>query len=82
MRTWLKNLLGRREPASSSAPEADTADDPAVSRARPTGGRPGDEQGDNPSSTGPGHNDTFVGRVEGDDLGYAGETGAERRSDD
>lgn len=79
MRTWLRKLLGRREPVSSSAPEADAADDPAVSRARATGGRPGDERGDNPS-TGPGHSGTFVGRVEGQDLGYAEETGAERRS--
>ncbi|WP_019811381.1 hypothetical protein [Saccharomonospora halophila] len=75
---WLRVLRGRTEPASSSAPEADAADDPAVSRARPTGGRP-DERGDNQSSTGPGRNDTFVGRAAGDDLGYAGETGAERR---
>ncbi|EIE97910.1 hypothetical protein [Saccharomonospora glauca] len=81
MRAWLRNLLGRREPASSSAPEADVADDPATARTRATGGRPGDERGANASSTGPGHNDTFVGRIEGDDLGYAGETGAERRSE-
>ncbi|WP_433471126.1 hypothetical protein [Saccharomonospora azurea] len=82
MRNWLKNLLGRREPASSTAPESDVADDPAVSRARPSGGRPGDERGDNASSTGPGHNDPVVGRISGDDLGYVGETGAERRSND
>ncbi|EID53340.1 hypothetical protein [Saccharomonospora xinjiangensis] len=81
MLTWFKNLLGRRQPASSSASEADTADDPATSRARPTGGRSGD-RGDDRSTTGPGHSGTFVGRIEGDDLGYAGETGAERRSDD
>lgn len=74
--------MGRREPVSSSAPEADAADDPAVSRTRATGGRHGDERSDNPSSTGPGHSGTFVGRVEGQDLGYAEETGAERRSQD
>ncbi|WP_019815184.1 hypothetical protein [Saccharomonospora saliphila] len=79
---WLQNLRGRVEPASSSAPEADAADDPAVSRARPTGGRAGDERGDNQSSTGPGENDTVVGRISGDDLGYTGETGAERRGQD
>lgn len=82
MRTWLRKLLGRREPVSSSAPEADAADDPAVSRTRATGGRHGDERSDNPSFTGPGHSGTFVGRVEGQDLGYAEETGAERRSQD
>jgi hypothetical protein len=79
MWNWLANLLGRKEPPSSSAPEADAADDPAVSRARPTGGRSGDERGDNATPTGPGASGTFVGRIGGEDLGYAGETGAERR---
>lgn len=59
---WLRELLERREPAESTAPEADAATDPAVAKARPV--RP----------TG-----TFVGRTEGEDTGYAGETGAERR---
>ncbi|WP_199430413.1 hypothetical protein [Qaidamihabitans albus] len=77
---WLRNLLERREPASSSAPEADAATDPAVARARPTGGRP-DERADNPSTTGPGPSDTFVGRAEGEDIGYTGETGAGARAE-
>ncbi|NIJ13661.1 hypothetical protein FHU38_004005 [Saccharomonospora amisosensis] len=79
MWTWLKKLLARRQPRSSSATEADAADDPMVVRSRPTGGRQDDDRGDNQSSTGPGHTDTFVGRVAGEDLGYTGETGAERR---
>lgn len=81
MWSWLKQLLARREPRSSSAPEADAADDPAMARTRATGGRKGDDRGDNQSSTGPGHTDTFVGRAAGEDLGYTGETGAERRSE-
>ena len=32
------------------------------------------------NSTGPGGNGEFVGRVQGQDEGYAGETGAERRA--
>jgi hypothetical protein len=33
-------------------------------------------------TTGPGGNGEFVGRVSGQDEGYAGETGAERRAAD
>jgi hypothetical protein len=32
------------------------------------------------STTGTGESETFVGRVAGEDVGYAGETGAERRA--
>ncbi|MFF5990069.1 hypothetical protein [Prauserella flavalba] len=35
MWTWLRTLLARREPAESTAPEADAATDPAVAKARP-----------------------------------------------
>jgi hypothetical protein len=31
------------------------------------------------STTGTGESETFVGRVSGQDVGYAGETGAEQR---
>ncbi|PRX48295.1 hypothetical protein B0I33_104109 [Prauserella shujinwangii] len=81
MWNWLRNLLERREPRSSSAPEADAATDPGVAKARPTGGRPDDERADNPSTTGPGETETFVGRAAGEDLGYAGETGAGARAE-
>lgn len=81
MWSWLKQLLARREPRSSSAPEADVADDPAQVRARPTGGGPREDGGDSQASTGPGETGTFVGRAAGQDVGYAGETGAERRGD-
>jgi hypothetical protein len=46
-----------------------------------TGGGPSD-QPDAGSTTGTGPSDTFVGRVGGRDVGYAGETGAERRAAD
>jgi hypothetical protein len=52
-------------------------DDAALSRA--TGGGPSDEL-DADATTGTGAAGTFVGRVAGQDLGYAGETGAERRA--
>ena len=48
----------------------------ALSRA--TGGGDGDGP-DADSTTGAGESDEFVGRVAGQDVGYAGETGAERR---
>jgi hypothetical protein len=56
------------------APDSDQA------RIRETGGEPGGTAGDEAATTGPAPNDTFVGRVSGDDLGYAGDTGAEKRS--
>lgn len=44
------------------------------------GGRDGDGGGDATSTTGVDRTEEFVGRVAGDDAGYAGETGAERRA--
>ena len=69
--------------------EPDVEVDPQVARQRDTGGvdperkdradvRHGDPDG--PSTTGTDENETFVGRVSGQDAGYAGETGAEARS--
>jgi hypothetical protein len=57
--------------------DADPDDAQALSRA--TGG------GDTPApdaagTTGTGESETFVGRVAGQDVGYAEETGAERRA--
>ena len=49
----------------------------ALSRA--TGGGTGEEP-DADSMTGTGDSEPFVGRVAGQDVGYAGETGAERRA--
>lgn len=62
--------------------ESDVAQDREVVRSRDTGGDPDEDRGDAPSTTGTGENETFVGRVSGDDGGYQEETGAEARSND
>lgn len=58
-------------------PDVDQDDAQALSRA--TGGSESDAP-DAGSTTGTGESGTFVGRVAGQDVGYAGETGAERRA--
>jgi hypothetical protein len=58
--------------------EADVERDDAQALSRATGGGPSDAP-DAASTTGIGESETFVGRVAGQDVGYAGETGAERR---
>ena len=61
--------------------EDDVDRDDAVALSRATGG--GDSEApDAGSTTGSGESETFVGRVSGQDVGYAGETGAERRAAD
>ena len=59
--------------------EADTERDDAQTLSRATGGGASEEPDAN-STTGTGDSQTFVGRVAGQDVGYAGETGAERRA--
>ena len=59
---------------------ADLGVDPASARSRETGGDARRPSGDSETTTGPGENETYVGRVAGQDVGYAGETGAERRA--
>ena len=59
--------------------EDDVDRDDAQALSRATGGGDSDES-DASSTTGTGESDTFVGRVAGQDVGYAGETGAERRA--
>jgi hypothetical protein len=49
--------------------------------ARDTGGVPDQRKPDQGSTTGTTPDDAYVGRVAGQDVGYAGETGAERRSE-
>jgi hypothetical protein len=59
--------------------EEDVEPDDAQALSRATGG--GDSNApDAGSTTGTGESETFVGRVAGQDVGYAGETGAERRA--
>ncbi len=71
--------------------ESDIPADTAMARSRETGGRdpdrpdsdtPGGHPGDPDGigTTGVDRSEEFVGRVAGDDAGYAGETGAEARA--
>jgi hypothetical protein len=59
--------------------EGDVDRDDAEALSRATGGGESDEP-DAPSTTGTGESAGFVGRVAGQDVGYAEETGAERRA--
>jgi len=59
--------------------EEDVEPDDAQALSRATGGSESDAP-DAGSTTGTGESETFVGRVAGQDVGYAGETGAERRA--
>lgn len=59
--------------------EDDVDTDDALANARDTGGAAKDE-GDSATTTGTGASEEFVGRVAGQDEGYAGETGAEARA--
>jgi hypothetical protein len=63
-----------------SKSEDDVASDPNVAGSRDTGGVADPDQPDQGSTTGTTPSEGFVGRVEGQDVGYAGETGAERRA--
>jgi hypothetical protein len=65
---------------SDPRPHEDDVDpDDAQALSRATGGGPTDEP-DAESTTGTGDSGEFVGRVSGQDVGYAEETGAERRA--
>ena len=59
--------------------EGDVDRDDAEALSRATGGGESDEP-DASSTTGTGQSAGFVGRVAGQDVGYAEETGAERRA--
>lgn len=56
-------------------------DDDAQALSRATGGVPDPSAPDQGSTTGTTPDEQFVGRVSGQDVGYAGETGAERRAE-
>ena len=60
--------------------EDDVDPDDAEALSRATGGVEDPEAPDQGSTTGTTPSETFVGRVSGQDVGYAGETGAERRA--
>jgi hypothetical protein len=59
--------------------EEDVDPDDAQALSRATGGGDSDDA-DATGTTGTGESGTFVGRVSGQDVGYAEETGAERRA--
>jgi hypothetical protein len=60
--------------------EDDVERDDAQALSRPTGGVPDPDAPDQASSTGTTPNDEGVGHAVGQDVGYAGETGAEKRA--
>lgn len=60
--------------------EADVQEDPNRANTRATGGVDDPDQPDQASTTGTTPSGGFVGRVAGEDVGYEGETGAERRA--
>jgi len=62
--------------------ESDVEDDSTLANSRETGGDPDAKGEDAGSTTGTGESEEFVGRVSGQDAGYAGETGAEARAAD
>lgn len=55
-------------------------DDDAQALSRETGGVPDPSAPDQGSTTGTTPSEEFVGETAGQDVGYAGETGAERRA--
>jgi hypothetical protein len=59
--------------------ETDVDDDDAQALTRATGGAEQPDAPDSNSTTGSTPNEVAVGRVAGQDVGYAEETGAERR---
>lgn len=78
---WLKDLFAGRTKPQRAGGEPDVEHDPAQANARPTGGAAGPDAPDAHSTTSPSENDTFVGRVSGEDPGDVGVTGAEARSE-
>ena len=83
---WVTAALGwllreRRRHRRTDGSGEDVARDPALASSRATGGDHPELSGDRGSTTGTGRTGGFVGRIAGDDNGYAGETGAERRAE-
>ncbi|WP_375491324.1 hypothetical protein [uncultured Jatrophihabitans sp.] len=62
--------------------ESDTKPDDKLAESRETGGVPDADDPNQGSTTSTTPDGEYVGRVAGDDVGYAGETGAEARSND
>lgn len=76
LRSWAR----RARFYSSTRTEQDVAGDPHQVTSRETGGRHRPNADDPHGTTSTNDNDLFIGRVTGQDAGYADETGAERRA--
>jgi hypothetical protein len=61
--------------------DGDAPQDTGVAASRDTGGVENDAYPDQQSTGGTTPDATYVGRIAGDDVGYAGETGAEARAE-
>lgn len=72
--------MGKTGCMTNKHSESDVDDDDQVAGSRDTGGVPDPEAPDQGSTTGTTPDGEYVGRVAGQDVGYAGETGAERRA--
>ena len=83
MNMWQRivDLFTGRTRAQREGGEPDVEPDPAQASARPTGGRTEPDAPGAHSTTGPSANETFVGRVAGDDATDVGMTGAEARAE-
>lgn len=66
---------------SSEGTEADVDNDDKLAESRETGGVKHDDDPNEASTTSTTPDGEYVGRIAGDDVGYAGETGAEARSE-
>lgn len=77
LRSAIRAILGSAG-RTERKPEGDVPTDPAVASSRETGGDP-ERSGTDATTTGPGENETYVGRIAGQDAGYADQTGAEKR---
>lgn len=66
---------------SDEKAEPDVEADPARANSRATGGVPNPDAVDNGSTTGTTPAGEYVGRIAGQDVGYAEEQGAERRAE-
>ncbi|ANY07672.1 hypothetical protein [Pseudonocardia sp. HH130630-07] len=76
--TGVRRLVDRLR---GDGPAEDVEPDPNLANARTTGGAD-TEHGDSATTTGTGHTGEYVGRVAGQDEGYAGTTGAEARAEE
>lgn len=73
----IRRMLGLGDPRPG---EDDVTRDDGQSLSRATGGVAEPGASDQGSTTGATESEGYVGRVQGQDVGYEGETGAERRA--